>query len=125
MEVAIRSIVHDPIVGVPLLVLLLVVGSLVIRALVSGATGSFVAPSLPEFVRDISYTLLILVVYLMGKLTAILIPAVGVEAAGIDLGPLLSQGGPLLFFTTATGLAVWFGGKQIKEITDAVAGART
>jgi hypothetical protein len=121
VEVALRQVLGDPIFGVPILLMVLVVVAHVavfLRSVAAGATP--IIPSLRTFGADVAIVLLVLLMFVMTKAIDLFTPTEGATVGGIDLGPLYSVVGPLVFAAAGLALAVWLAKKKIEAILTSV-----
>jgi hypothetical protein len=117
MEVALRQILGDPVFGVPILLMVLVVIAhlaVYLRSVADGVTP--IIPSLRTMAADIAIVLLVLLMFVMTKAIDLFTPTEGATVGGIDLGPLYSVIGPLAFGTAGVSLAVWLTKKKGEAI---------
>ena len=121
METAIRAFLGDPVFGVPILLLLIVVVAHVavfLRSVANGPTP--IVPSLRVMAADVSIVLLVALMFVMTKAIDLFTPADGATLAGIDLGPLYSMIGPLVFGTAGVGMALWLLKRKVEMIITSV-----
>lgn len=121
METAIRSFLGDPVFGVPILLLLIVVVAHVavfLRSVANGPTP--IIPSLRVMAADVSIVLLVALMFVMTKAIDLFTPTDGTTIAGIDLAPIYSTIGPLVFGAAGVGLAVWLLKKKAEAIMTSV-----
>src|SRR6185503_2645825 len=98
METAIRAFLKDPAFGLPILLLLIVLVAHIAVYLRSVATGvTPIVPSLKVFSADIAIVLLAALMFAMSKAVDLFTPDEGTSLGGVDVGPLYSVVGPLVF----------------------------
>lgn len=117
MEAAIRATLKDPLLGLTLLLLLVVLvahTAVYLRSVAVGATP--IIPSLRVFSADIAIVLLAALMFAMSKAVTLFTPDEGTTIGGIDLAPLYATVGPLVFSGAGLGLAVWLLKKKAEAI---------
>lgn len=121
MEAAIRSTLRDPVFGLPILLLIIVLVAHVavyLRSVAQGATP--IIPSLKTFSADIAIVLLATLMLVMSKAIDLFTPADGTTIGGIDVGPLYSTVGPAVFSAAGLTLAGWLLVRKAQAIRDSV-----
>ena len=117
MEAAIRATLRDPLIGITILLLLVVVVAHVavyLRSIAAGVTP--IIPSLRVFSADIAIVLLAGLMFVMAKAIELFTPEAGTTIGGIDVGPLYSTVGPAVFATAGLTLAGWLLVKKVQAI---------
>lgn len=117
MEAAIRATLKDPLLGLTLLLLLVVLvahTAVYLRSVAEGATP--IIPSLRTFSADIAIVLLAALMFAMSKAVTLFTPDEGTTIGGLDVGPLYATVGPLVFAGAGLGLAVWLLKKKAEAI---------
>lgn len=121
MEAAIRSTLRDPVFGIPVLLLLIVLVAHVavyLRSVAAGATP--IVPSLKTFSADIAIVLLAALMLIMTKAIELFVPEEGTQVGGIDVAPLYSTVGPAVFAAAGLTLAGWLLVRKAQAIRDSV-----
>ena len=120
METAIRQLLHDPVIGLPILCAILAVVALATGSLRALQSGTFEWPRFSAWSRDLSTVLIITLVFATSKMAGLFIPEGGLSVAGIDIAPILSVAGPGVFFTAGVAAAGTFIASKVAAIVNAV-----
>lgn len=120
METAIRALLRDPVIGLPILCAILAVVALVSGSIRAWLNQVFTWPAVSAWSKDLGTVLLITIVLFMSKLTALFIPEGSLNVFGVDLGPILSVAGPGVFFVAGATSAGTFIVSKVAAIRNAL-----
>lgn len=121
MEAAIRATLKDPVFGLPILLLLVVLiahAAVYLRSVAQGVTP--IIPSLKTFSADIAIVLLVALMLVFTKAIDLFVPDAGTTVGGIDVAPLYSTVGPAVFGAAGLTLAGWLLLRKAQAIRDSV-----